>query len=189
MYWVLMSERSDEYELSIDVLPPDVDRLDLHFDYGNVITADIDTIDVPYEIHPKEHITDNIIAPTRLGLLINNKVKAIFDSLGIKNIQYFNAQLLEKNNQSINQDYCIANVVGKYACVDKEASELDLFDDGDIQFIDKLVLNLNSEDDYEHIFRLAEFPPILIISDILKTALIKNNITGFKIYKPESFSL
>lgn len=189
MFWVLMIERSDEYELSIDALPSDVERLDLYFDLGNAITANIGTINVPYELHPQEYITDNIIAPTRLGLLINNKVKAVFDALDIKNIQYFNTQLLGKNNQSKNQEYYIANVVGKHACVDKGASKLVFFDDGDIEFINKLVLTMNSQNDYEHIFRLAEFPSILIISDILKTALLKNHITGFKIYKPESFSL
>jgi len=189
MFWVLMSERSDEYELSIDALPLDVERLGLYFDHGNAIAANIGTINVPYELHPEEYITDNIIAPTRLGLLINNKVKAVFDALNIKNIQYFNTQLLEKNNQLTNQEYYIANVVGKHACVNKEASKLDLFDDGDIEFINKLVLTMNSGNDYEHIFRLAEFPSILIISNMLKTALLKNNITGFKVYKPESFSL
>ncbi|TEW50168.1 imm11 family protein [Psychromonas algicola] len=184
-----MSERSDEYELSIDGLPPDIERLDLYFDSGNRITDNVDTIDVPYELYPEEYFVDNIIAPTRLGLLINKKVKAIFDSLDIKNIQYLNVRLLEKNTQSINQNYYIANVVGKYACVDKEASKLELFDDGDIQFINKLVLNINNGKDYGHIFRLSEFPSILIISDLLKTALAQNNVAGFKIYKPELFSL
>jgi len=56
------------------------------------------------------------------------------------------------------------------------------------------VLMSERSDEYElsidgHIFRLSEFLPILIISDSLKTALIQNNVTGFKIYKPELFSL
>jgi len=189
MYWVLMSERSDEYELSIDGLPPDIERLNLSCDRGERITDNVDTIDVPYKLHPDEFFTDNIVAPTRLGLLFNKKVKAIFDAFAIKNIQYLSARLVEKKTQSTDENYYIANVIGKYTCVDKKASSLELFEDGDIQFINKLVLNLNDEKDYGHIFRLSEFPPILIISDSLKTALIQNNVTGFKIYKPELFSL
>jgi len=184
-----MSERSDEYEVSIDVLPPVVDSLGLHFDYGNHITGNLPIIDIPFNQHPEERKTDNIVAPTRLGLLINTKVKAIFDALSIRNIQYFSVSLLDLTSREADKNYFIANVVGKYACVDQGASEVDYFDDGDIEFIDKLVLSLDKNIDYGHIFRLAEFPPVLVISDALKQALEDTAITGFKIYKPEEFSL
>lgn len=189
MHWILMSERSDEYELSIDAVPPALTSLGLNFDYGNHISATVPPIDVHYNQHPEERKTDNIVAPTRLGLLINAKVKRVFDALGISNIQYFPVNLIESNSAQENHDYCIANVVGKFACVDESESELEYYDDGDIEFIDKLSLELDDETDYGHIFRLAEFPPILVISDALKKGLESAAVTGFKIYKPEEFSL
>lgn len=189
MYWILMSERTDEYELSIDAVPPALDALNLNFDYGIHIPAKLPVIDVPYSQHPEERKTDNIVAPTRLGLLVNAKVQAVFNSLDIGNIQYFPARLLEANSHTEDESYCIANIVGKLACVDKAESELDLFDDGEIEFIDKLTLDLDPDTDYGHIFRLAEFPPILVISDLLKTKIEDAKLTGFKIYKPEEFSL
>lgn len=189
MYWILMSERSDEYELSIDVLPPMVDALDLNFDYGNYIQDNVPVIEVPYSQHPDERKTDNIVSPTRLGLLINSKVKAVFDDLHVENIQYFRAKLIEDNSVEIDDSYFIANIIGKYACVDDAGSELEYFDDGDIQFIDKLALDLAPQTDYGHIFRLGEFPPILVISDLLKQRLEASGVTGIKIYRPEDFSL
>lgn len=189
MHWILMSERSDEYELSIDELPPILESLDLHFDCGNPIPGSLPRIDVPYSQHPEQRKTDNIVAPTRLGLLVNGKVKRVFDALGIQNIQYFDARLTERNNGNIDKRYTIANVIGKHACLDEQNSELELFDDGDIQFIDRLSLALNDDTDYGHIFRLGEFPSILIISSALKRMLEEHEITGFKIYKPDAFSL
>lgn len=184
-----MSERSDEYELSIDGLPPMVEALDLNFDYGNFIPTKLPLIDVPYSQHSDERKTDNIVSPTRLGLLINDKIKAIFDDLNIENIQYFKARLIESASGDIDESYLVANVVGKYACVDHAKSELEYFSDGDIQFIDKLVLDLDPSIDYGHIFRLSEFPPVLVISEPLKLKLESSGVTGLKIYQPEQFSL
>ncbi|MFQ5559441.1 MAG: hypothetical protein ACE5FU_02495, partial [Nitrospinota bacterium] len=75
------------------------------------------------------------------------------------------------------------------ACVDQSQSELVLFDDGEIEIIDKLVLDLSEFNDYGHIFRLAEFPSLLVISQELKTKIEEIGLTGFKVYNPEEFSL
>lgn len=189
MYWIMMSERSDEYELSLDGLPVVIENMDLNFDYGNFITEKLPMIDIHYVQHPEERKTDNLVAPTRLGLLINEKVKSIFDSLNIRNIQYFAAQLFDSNSNDVDKGYCIANIVGKYSCVNIDESELEFFDDGDIEFIDKLVLNIDEGSDCGHIFRMAEFPAILVISDELKNKVDEIGVSGLKIYKPEEFSL
>lgn len=189
MYWILMSERSDENELSIDVLPPVFDSLNISFDYGNIISTPIPLIDIYFSNTENSAMTDNLVASSRMGLLINAKIKDIFDTLNIDNVQYFKSRLIDEDTNAINVDYCLANIIGKKSCVDKSQSELELFPDGDIRFIDKLMLNLNDNTDYGHIFRLAEYSTLLVISNELKTALDTNNVTGFQIYKPEDFSL
>ena len=189
MYWILMSERSNKNELSIDILPPFFDSLNISFDYGNIINTAIPVIDIHFSNTNKSVMTDNLVAPPRTGLLINAKVKEIFDTLKIDNIQYFKSRLIDENTKAINSDYCLANIMGKISCVDKSQSELELFPDGDIRFIDKLVLNLNDTINYGHIFRLAEYSTLLLISNELKIALSANNVTGFQMYKPENFSL
>lgn len=189
MYWILMSERSDEYELSIDELPPMIESMNLHFDYGNFTPSMPPLIEVPYSQHTEERKTDNIVSPTRLGLLINERVKNVFDALSVENIQYCRAKLIEQQSGEIDESYYIANVVGKYACVDKEASELEYFSDGEIEFIDSLTLTLDPAMDHGHLFRLAEFPALLVASTELKEKFEEAAITGFKVYAPEEFSL
>lgn len=100
-------------------------------------------IDVPYSQHVEERKTDNIVAPTRLGRLINDRVKNIFDALNIDNIQYCKARLIEQQSGAVDDGYLLANVVGKYACVDKDESELEYLSDGEIEFIDSLALDLD----------------------------------------------
>jgi len=189
MHWIMMNERTDEYEISIDNLPPLIKNLDLNFDYGDLIPVNLPVIDVPYDLQLDERMTDVIVVATRVGLLVNAKVKSIFDALKVTNIQYFPTRLIKSDTNEIDQGYCIANIVGKNKCVDFEKSELELFDDGDIEFIDKLVLNIDEQGDYEHIFRLAEFPALLVISDMLKNEIEAARVTGLKIYKPEEFSI
>ncbi len=189
MYWVLASERSDERALTIDGIPKIIEDLDLNFDYGINITHPLPIIDIIYSINDGKFKTDNIIVAPRIGLLINKKVRTIFDSLNIDNIKYYSTRLINNNSTEIDEDYKIANIIGKIACVDKEKSELALYPDGDIEFIDKLVLKLDKNKDYGHIFRLSEFSPIIIISNLLKNKIEEANITGFKIYAPEDYSL
>lgn len=188
LHWILLVERSDEHELSIDAVPPMLDRLDLRFDDGRRITA-TPPIEVPYTQHPDERITDAVVAPSRLGLVINETVRAVFESLDIDTVQYFPARLRALGTDEVTAEYWIANVVGSVACVDPERSDLVLFDDGDRQFIDKLVLKPSVAAELGHIFRLAEFPPALVISDELTRSLERADVIGLGIYRPEEFSL
>lgn len=189
MYWILMPQRSHETQLSLhEHLPPLFAESDISFCEGNKVVHDIEVIDFPYTNQLNSSFTDNLVALPVIGLLINNKIRSLFDQLGIDNIQYFKTQLIDTDTQLANQDYWLANIVGKHVCVDKSLSELDLFTDGDIRFIDKLVLALDKDTQYGHIFRMAEFLPLLVISDALKLLLEKNGVTGFAICKPEEFS-
>ena len=184
----MMSERSDEREVAIDELPSVLEHRDLHFDCGDAVT-DIEQIEISLIRHNETILTDNIVSPTRLGLLINSKVKNIFDSLGVNNVQFFKVNLMNINGNEIFTDYFIANIIGKRSCLNKSMSEIEYYDNGDVQFIDKLSLNLHEGDNYGNIFRLAEFLPILIVSDKLKNSLEENSVSGFSFYKPEGFSL
>ena len=168
MYWLMLSERSNEYELSIDSTPLLIEQNDWRFDTGDIFPTPIPVIDVPFVIQPDELMVDNIPAYGCRGLLINSEVKAVFDGLNLDNIQYFDARLINQDTQEILQPYWIANIIGKVACVDHDQSELEYYNDGQIRFIDKLVLIPTKSTKYGHIFRLAEFLPVIIISETLK---------------------
>ncbi|WP_322288682.1 imm11 family protein [Aquimarina sp. 2201CG5-10] len=184
-----MSERSDEKELEIDGIPKIVEDLDLNFDYGINMNKSIPVIDILYSVNGGKSKTDNIVVAPRIGLLINKKVRDILDSLNINNIEYYSTRLINKSNDEIDEDYKIANIIGQIECVDKKNSELEFYADGEIEFIDKLVLNLEKDKHYGHIFRLSEFLPLIVISNSLKTKIEEEKITGFKIYAPKDFCL
>ncbi|ELR71513.1 hypothetical protein C900_02576 [Fulvivirga imtechensis AK7] len=104
-------------------------------------------------------------------------------------MQFFPAKLIDEGNQKILAPYWIANVVNRFNCVDQEQSELEYFRDGTIEFIDKLKLRVLKAKECGDIFRMAEFLPLLVVSDRLKAGLEGAGISGFTFYKPEDFSL
>jgi hypothetical protein len=188
MYWIMLSERSHEYQYSHDDTPPQIEQNNWAFDNGQWVSASIPVIHVPITPHPDEVLTDNIPAYGCAGLLINARVKAVFDALGIQSIQYFQAAVTT-NNQPLPEQYWIANIVGSLRCIDWAQSDLLLDEQGEIEFINSLSLRFNPDHDYGAIFRLAEFLPAIAVSDPLKQALEAAKITGFMFYKPEEFSL
>jgi hypothetical protein len=189
MRWIMMSERSDELELSIDGTPPVIERHGWRFDEGRAVTITPPVIDVPFQLERDETIPDNIPAYGTRGLLINDRVKAVLDGLAIDNVQYFAARLIDQRSRTVWAPYWIANVVGRVACIDHDRSDLETYEDGAVKFIDSLSLIALPDHAYGHIFRLAEFPPAMVISDTLKRALEAAGITGLRTYRPEQFSL
>ncbi|MDA3900001.1 MAG: hypothetical protein PF637_05710 [Spirochaetes bacterium] len=188
-YWILTSERSDEYELSIDGLPEAVSKYSLNFSQGEDVLLPADEILLPYTQAADERKTDNLVCAPKLGLVVNEKLKSVINEFAAETVQYAPLKLLNKETGDICKDYQIANVTVIYPCVDMEQSELELYDDGDIEFIDSLFLSLSPDTDYGHVFRIAEYSPLLVISSAFKTALEERKITGLRVYAPEEFSL
>ena len=187
-YLIMTSERSDAYEMTIDELPAAVEALQIAFDEGEAIRASVPVIDVAYSREADERKTDNIVGPPQMGLIVNTRVRAVFDSLEIRNIQYFPVRLVESAGE-VDDSYSIANVVGCFDVIDRDASSLNLRADGSIRFIDSLSLRLEPGREYGHIFRLAGFPSLMAVSKDLDAALAAHEITGLQRYTPEAFSL
>jgi len=188
MLWIWANERSDEYELRIDGVPPMIEQHDWNFDLGVYVTDSIPVIDIPYQIEPDERMTDNLIAPGCRGLLVHKKIRSIFDKAGVDNIQYFNTRLINTVSGDIREDYLIANIVGKIDGINYDKSELVYDDKGRIQYIDSL--NLKQQvDNVGDIFRLSAFLPVVVVSDALKRVMDDADISGIKFYLPEDFSL
>lgn len=189
MYWILASERADENELSIDGVPSFFDQLNIDFSLGKSISKSFPIIELSYTNADGFIKTDNIAVSPRLGLLISDRVKTIFKRLGIENVQLFKSKLIDLNTNDVDESYDFVNIVGILSCIDQNKSELEFYNDGQIEFIDSLVLNIAENEVRSHIFRIAEYPSLIVISDELKEQLEKFCITGVKIYAPEDFSL
>src|SRR5690554_3078445 len=105
----------------------------------------------------------------------------------VPNIQMFPLEIIDPKSKEKYKDYKIANVVGLVSCIDENKSDLDYFDDGDIEFINKLVLKESKVPSDLDIFRLRERPTLVIVSDVLKTAIEGSGMTGCVFAKPEDY--
>jgi hypothetical protein len=85
------------------------------------------------------------------------------------------------------RDYFFMHVWNRIHCLDTENSELELYDDGDIFSIDKLVLNEKALELIElpkrQIFELAEKTSVLFVHKSIKDAIISVNPSGVRFFK------
>ena len=89
----------------------------------------------------------------------------------------------------------VANIIDHHDIIDYEKSNLTYDEDQEegeekeIEFIRSLAFVATSEMKLPSIFRLSSFILVLVINTAIKEAFEANNVTGFKIYKPEEYSL
>src|SRR5690606_25529408 len=85
--------------------------------------------------------------------VVSTRLKILLESLGINNIQYFPASVVEREGKSPRQGYYAANIIGLLDCIDLDASEMNAKEDHNgkrsiIYSIDKHVLKTNTVEDY-----------------------------------------
>ncbi len=121
--------------------------------------------------------------------VISECLKNLLEKLGIDNIQYFNAKIIEQEGESAKQGYYAANIVGLVDCIDREVSEMDVEADenGELNIIfgiDKLVLK-DIPSNYNTIYRVSFFTRLILVDKDLKDIFEQNFIQGIKLVKPE----
>ena len=186
-YWIWATEAQSEMQARIHGRPAIVNELGLSFDSGVNQSQPVPNIEIRVSSDAIGVLTDNLIAPGTTGLLFNSRLRTLLLQNGVDNIEYFPATLfLEKSGDSIT-DYMIANVIGCIACVSGE-SELLLDKNGQVEFIDRLVLDEQIPQE-RLMFRLAEYRQIVIVHEYVKNAIEAAHITGVKFYRPEEYVL
>jgi hypothetical protein len=188
MYWIWATEAKDETQARIYGQPTVVERLDFSFDDGIRQTQPIPHIEIRVSAEDEGTLTDNLIAMGTTGLVFSTRLRDLLAQNGVDNIEYFpTTVILESTGQSI-ADYMIANIVGRIECVSPD-SELELDEvDGSIEFIDRLVLETDKIPSCL-MFRLAEYPPIVVAHDRVVKAAESAGITGVNFYRPEDYIL
>jgi len=129
---------------------------------------------------------DNVAVPTRFRILVSEKLKGVFDSANVCNIQWYRANIKRGENTLVSSEYYLGNIVSSIDAVDFEKSELD---DNCIEFIDKLVLRSDLPHSLPPIFRIKEYKPLKAIFDELKNAIYSSGCTGVKFIEPEKLTL
>jgi len=129
-------------------------------------------------------------AVTDMGCsIMSERLKALLDSNGIDNIQYFPASVIEKDGEQAQYGYYAANIVGLVDCIDREASEMDAEEDDNgelniIYSIEKLVLK-NTETNHGPIYRAYPFTRLILIDSLFKEKFDSAGFTGIRLVDPD----
>lgn len=189
MYWIFANELADEDKDSDIAGTINVDLGGaLSFDNGEVIHAQVPKVILTMTPDSRVgRMTDHLSIPETTGLVFSSKLRELMYTLRVDNIQYFDFEILNPKDGNRYTDYKIANIVGHVDCVDKENSDLKLWDDGDIKRIRKLVLDESRIPPELKIFRLSNRRILTVVHESVRNAILSAGITGCVFYKPEDY--
>ncbi|VAW62787.1 hypothetical protein MNBD_GAMMA11-1029, partial [hydrothermal vent metagenome] len=173
MYWILSNEFVDEdndADLSGDV------NLDLgeeiSFDGGVPVATSIPRVILTLNADSQMGVmTDHLSIDEIHGLVFSDRLHELLGSTKVNNVQYFDFDIYDPKSNKVYENYKIANVVGLVDCVDKDKSDLTFYDDGVIEFIDKLVLDESKIPPELKIFRLSNRSTLTVVHQSIKDAI------------------
>ena len=122
------------------------------------------------------------------------KLVASLKAAGVDNIQYFPITIVDEATGKTRDDYRVANILGKIACVDLENSNVSYFrGSNDIRSVEEFSLledriqPLPGQKKAPLLFRLHESEFIVIAHESVKGALERDGITGVKFTPTNEF--
>ena len=119
-------------------------------------------------------------------LVFSERLKQVLANGGIDNIDYYPASIVEYGETRPQPGYYAANIIGLIQCVDRNAADFELDEDGDIESIEELVIDELIADD-RLIFRLEEAPRIVLIHERIKKTIEDAGITGLQMIRPDEW--
>jgi hypothetical protein len=137
-------------------------------------------------------LTDLLLTQFEMQIASPGLVK-IFENLGIENVDYYPVKIINHENNDAVEDYKAIQIIGNIECLDAENSVCSFDDDGDLMWLtefslkDKVIQSYQKSNRMPHIFRLAEFPYIVLADESLKNQVEKEGITGIKFVEPLNY--
>ncbi len=191
-YWVLFPRIiSDGAVLSA---VPDGGPKDYQYDEGEPLLQDYPTRDKAIMVFDSVHYPDqsklyDILPALDTVLVVNNRVKKVLDSLNVDTVEYLPIRLWGHQKAPVSDDYYILNPLGSVDFIDMEKSEyaMDALDEGQIDSIEDLVVNMNKIPKEAKLFRATTKMDQIFIHDDLRLALEAEGIQGYKLMKAEGW--
>ncbi len=117
-----------------------------------------------------EKLTDSISNIYRL-FIVSEKLKNVLGNTG-EEFEFFPVKIRNHEKKIIDSPYYLANLLGSLACLDKEQSEyvINPMNTDRAMYFSKLVLDETKIPKGKKIFRLKEFPELLIVNESLAIA-------------------
>lgn len=133
-------------------------------------------------------MTDHLLIFEIPGLILSENFRQFLQEQGVTNIQYFDLTIEETQTKQTYKNYKVANLLDVVNCIDTEKSEL-IYDDGEIDEIDKLVLDESRIPPDKKLFRVDGYRDMILVRDDLRKAIEAQGLTGCVFMPPEEFIL
>lgn len=137
-------------------------------------------------------LTDLVLTGFNLQIFSPKLMELLLEE-GVKNIEYVPVELLNHETDEVVTSYRIANILGKIECLDVENSRCKRFSDGELRSVtkfkvdmEKLEGNMGAHQSMK-LFRLGEFPFIILVHEVVKAAVEAAGITGVKFIEPSKY--
>lgn len=151
-------------------------------------TYDLSDLVFILETPTKTKMTDYAVSDLGCSI-VSERLKRLFDSAGICNIQYFKAQIIERKGADALDGFYVANIIGLEDCIDFEPSEMDVEIEENADPIIYAIENLVLKDFFcdKPLFRIKHFTRLILLYQDLKEKLIQSGVTGIKLIAPEKW--
>lgn len=112
--------------------------------------------------------------------IISSTYRAFFEKNDMRQLEFHPVDLICEEDGSVDTSYYFLNILNNVECLDRKKSDFDLFhpDYDIIVSINKMVLDKTKIGDRD-IFRIAEYPTLIVHSNDLKVRIENQNLSGF----------
>jgi len=139
-------------------------------------------------------LSDLLLTDFQLQVFSRNLIN-LFNDLKIENIQYFPVRIFNHETGGVDESYKIANIEGLIDCLDIENSIYkrskrsgNLLRVAKFKIVEEKIIPVRSSKNKPFIFRLGEFPRLIIVHETVKKACEDRNITGVEFISPEEYA-
>lgn len=149
---------------------------------------DVSNLEFILETRSKSKMTDYAVSDLGCSI-VSERLKKVFDSAGIENIQYFKTRIIKRKGTPVLDKFYIANIIGLEDCIDFEKSEMDIDAEDSEHPIIYGIENLMLKECFfeKPIFRLKHFTRLILVNQDLQEKLTQSDITGIKLITPEKW--
>jgi len=127
-----------------------------------------------------DRLTD-FLGNTAGMLVLSEAARALFERADLEGamLEYLPFVLLNRKGREITtHHYCVAHPLRQVACMDKEGSVFSALEDGEVSEVSSLQVDAARVPDDAMLFRLQEFPRLVVVRSDMKDLVEAANLTG-----------
>lgn len=188
-YWVLRAQSPDG--AIIDMLPEGSptnwkmhkgERLAPHFPAGGKVAFS--------DHFPERRKLYDFVRSTQGVIIASPKVRQVLESLQLDNLEFLPITLCDHQWTRVAEGYSILNVLGSQEAIDMEKSKykIDPITKREISRLKSLALQKDKIDPQAYLFRCSMMMELILMSDHVHDAFVKEGVTGFVARPAEGFN-